>query len=155
MSCFSGSACPKGARGGMFRPCPSQGIRASRFRPSNVTGWVQLPVYITYLKGLVTSHCIRRCRKEDPVGWLRFQKRRWRETAEARKRRRVEAAQQRDRGPTGPQPAPRGESPGASNLLVFSMPVSPSLIHAALRPGLQPAPRIDSAHVPDLHFFKQ
>jgi hypothetical protein len=48
-------------------------------------------------------------RKGDPVGWLRFQKRRWRETAAARKKRRIEAAQQRDRGPLGPQPAPRGE----------------------------------------------
>ena len=44
------------------------------------------------------------------MGWLRFQKRRWRDTAAARKRRRLEAAQQRDRGPPGPQPAARGDS---------------------------------------------
>lgn len=44
------------------------------------------------------------------MGWLRFQKRRWRDTAAARKRRRLETAQQRDRTPSGPQPAPRGDS---------------------------------------------
>ena len=51
------------------------------------------------------------CRKEDPGGWLRYQKRRWREAATARKRRRLEAAQQRERAPAGPQPAPRGDRP--------------------------------------------
>ncbi len=54
------------------------------------------------------------------MGWLRFQKRRWRDTAAARKRRRLEAAQQRDRGPPGPQPAPRGDSPRTHRLHVYS-----------------------------------
>ena len=52
------------------------------------------------------------------MGWLRFQKRRWRDSTAARKRRRLEAAQQRDRGPPGPQPAPRGDSPRTHHLHV-------------------------------------
>lgn len=68
------------------------------------------------IKQAKTSRCLQalqplgyHCRKEDPVGWLRFQKRRWRETAAARKKRRIEAAQQRDREPSRPQPAARGK----------------------------------------------
>lgn len=57
------------------------------------------------------SFGVATCRKDDPGGWLRFQKRRWREAATARKRRRLEAAQQRERAPAGPQPAPRGDRP--------------------------------------------
>ncbi len=49
-------------------------------------------------------------RKEDPVGWLRHQKRRWRTAAAARKKRRIDTARERDRGQgSNPQPAPRGK----------------------------------------------
>ncbi|CAL8464190.1 g3725 [Coccomyxa elongata] len=53
-------------------------------------------------------------RKEDPLGWLRHQKRRWRAAATLRKKRRLDAARERDRGwDSQPQAAPRGADVGA------------------------------------------
>ena len=83
-----------------------------------MTAYWRLTGFAKLAGGCSRCACMHYRRKEDPVGWLRFQKRRWRDTAAARKRRRLEAAQQRDRGPPGPQPAPRGDLPA---LITFSM----------------------------------